>query len=307
VEIETGKPIDKHIEARSARGQPRAGAVSVSSGSVTTDGLPQQLGIGVGPAAGAGAKFLAPWVAPADRAPAAGALAAAGAARAPEPRESNRVSNGLKNSCGISTGLARDSLGPRPGWQTTLSFFIERGFRFFGGILRAWKISVEKKENCAKPRRAAQQHLDVHPGPRRTFLEANCNIRALRLSPYYSGIARLLEPWSRNKCRQFDRAPAASGVVFAMFTARSRGFQRYRVVDPNTLQVISSPFYVLRSVSIKTEIQDLFSRYRTVKSFVGRDQLREFALYKVNLVDFSRLFCAFAFPYLFACAPALTE
>jgi len=67
------------------------------------------------------------------------------------------------------------------------------------------------------------------------------------------------------------------GVVFAMFHSKKpEGFQRYRVVNANTLQMV--PTAVLcpaQKVYQNREIQDLFGRYRTVKSFVGRDQLRE--------------------------------
>src|SRR6202142_4740694 len=55
---------------------------------------------------------------------------AAGSPRAPELPETTRISNGLKeflwNLDGLGHGTLLD-LGPA--WQTTLSFFIERGFR----------------------------------------------------------------------------------------------------------------------------------------------------------------------------------
>ena len=54
------------------------------------------------------------------------------------------------------------------------------------------------------------------------------------------------------------------------------GFQRYRVAGTNTLQVLSAtPIFPAQKVYQNREIQELFSRYRNVKSFVGRDQLRE--------------------------------
>jgi hypothetical protein len=67
------------------------------------------------------------------------------------------------------------------------------------------------------------------------------------------------------------------GVIFALFHSKKpEGFQRYRVMDSNTLQVVSSPVICpAQRVYQNREIQDLFIRYRTVKSFVGRDQLRE--------------------------------
>ena len=55
---------------------------------------------------------------------------------------------------------------------------------------------------------------------------------------------------------------------------KPEGFQRYRVVDSNTLQVISSPVMCpAQRVYQNREIQDLFARYRTTKSFIARDQL----------------------------------
>jgi hypothetical protein len=67
------------------------------------------------------------------------------------------------------------------------------------------------------------------------------------------------------------------GVVFAMFHSKKpEGFQRYRVADSNTLQVISSALICpAQKVYQNREIQDLFGRYRSSKSFIARDQLRE--------------------------------
>ena len=67
------------------------------------------------------------------------------------------------------------------------------------------------------------------------------------------------------------------GVVFAMFHSKKpEGFQRYRVADSNTLQMISTAMLCpAQKVYQNREIQDLFGRFRTMKSFVGRDQLRE--------------------------------
>jgi hypothetical protein len=67
------------------------------------------------------------------------------------------------------------------------------------------------------------------------------------------------------------------GVVLALFHSKKpEGFQRYRVMDTNTLQVLETKAIVpAQKVYQNREIQGLFGRYRTVKSYVGRDQLRE--------------------------------
>ena len=67
------------------------------------------------------------------------------------------------------------------------------------------------------------------------------------------------------------------GVVFAMFhTRKPILFHRYRVLDAQNLELIpaSCPFQPQR-VFQNREISNLFSRYRSSKMFVGRDQLRE--------------------------------
>ena len=90
-----------------------------------------KLGIGVGVGAGAG-RGISRSV-PSDSRPRTSGpapAAAVGATRAPELRESTRVSNGLKEFLWNLDGLGRGALlDLGPAWQTTLSFFIERGFR----------------------------------------------------------------------------------------------------------------------------------------------------------------------------------
>src|SRR5260370_42615120 len=68
-------------------------------------------------------------------------VSAAGATRAPESPGSTRVSNGLKEFLWNLDGLGRGTLlDLGPAWQTTLSFFIERGFRVSSeDFLRGWK------------------------------------------------------------------------------------------------------------------------------------------------------------------------
>jgi hypothetical protein len=67
------------------------------------------------------------------------------------------------------------------------------------------------------------------------------------------------------------------GVVLAMFHSKKpETFHRYRVMDTSTLQVLSAkPVLPAQKPLQNREIQELFGRFRTVKSFVGRDQLRE--------------------------------
>src|SRR5579859_4729388 len=94
-------------------------------------------------------------------------IAAVGATRAPELRESTRVSNGLKEFLWNLDGLGRGTLlDLGPAWQTTLSFFIERGFRVSSeDLLRAWKEFLTEEEGKLREAtgRAAQHTLDLSP------------------------------------------------------------------------------------------------------------------------------------------------
>lgn len=211
------------------------------------------------------------------------ALAAVGATKAPEMRESTRVSNGLKEFLWNLDGLGRGTLlDLGPAWQTTLSFFIERGFRVSSeDILREWKEFLAEEE--AKLRQAAGQipdSLDVTAAGRaKRFLEANLqyppsSFDAVLLWDLLDYFEPLL---AKQIVASLTEVLHPGGIIFAMFHSKKpEGFQRYRVLDSNNLQVISSAVLCnVQRVYQNREIQDLFSRYRTVKAFIGRDQLRE--------------------------------
>jgi len=207
---------------------------------------------------------------------------AIGSARPPEPHETTRVSNGLKEFLWNLDGLGRGTLlDLGPAWQTTLSFFIERGFRVSSeDLLRAWKGFLTEEETRLREDANARESLDMTPSGRAIrFLQENLQyprvsfdavllwdlldyIEPALVKQIVSNLTELLRP---------------GGVVFAMFHSKKpEGFQRYRVLDSNTLQVVSSSMVCPpQRVYQNREIQDLFGRYRTVKSFVGRDQLRE--------------------------------
>src|SRR3974390_1415402 len=101
---------------------------------------------------------------------------ATGSPRAPELLETARLSNGLKeflwNLDGLGHGALLD-LGPA--WQTTLSFFIERGFRVSSeDILRGWKAFLTEEEARLREDASARESLDMTPNGRAVrFLQEN--------------------------------------------------------------------------------------------------------------------------------------
>jgi hypothetical protein len=209
-------------------------------------------------------------------------ISSVGSARAPESPESTRVSNGLKEFLWNLDGLGRGALlDLGPAWQTTLSFFIERGFRVSSeDILRGWKAFLTEEETQLRKEPTICETLDMTPRGRATrFLAENLQYpRATFDAVLLWDLLDFLEPTLvKQMVTNLTELLRPGGVILAMFhSKRPEGFQRYRVADSNTLQVISSPVICpAQKVYQNREIQDLFARYRTMKSFVGRDQLRE--------------------------------
>jgi len=209
-------------------------------------------------------------------------MSAAGSARAPESPESTRVSNGLKEFLWNLDGLGRGTLlDLGPAWQTTLTFFIERGFRVSSeDILRGWKAFLIEEEARLRNDAEAREKLDMTPSGRATrFMAENLQYpRASFDAVLLWDLLDYLEPMlAKQIVANLTELLRPGGVILAMFHSKKpEGFQRYRVADSHTLQVISSAVICpAQKVYQNREIQDLFARYRTTKSFVGRDQLRE--------------------------------
>src|SRR5882757_6224910 len=197
--------------------------------------------------------------------------------------EPTRVSNGLKELLWNLDGLGRGTLlDLGSAWQTTLSFFIEKGFRVTADdLLRSWKQFLDQEEKSLREAgNSPDTSMDMTPAGRAArFLEANLSYPAASFDAVLMwDLLDYLEPQIANRTvASITELLRPGGVVFAMFHSKKpEGFQRYRVVDSNTLQVISSPVLCpAQRVYQNREIQDLFARYRTTKSFIARDQLRE--------------------------------
>lgn len=194
----------------------------------------------------------------------------------------NRVSNGLKEFLWNLDGLGRGTLlDLGPAWQTTLTFFIERGFRVTSDdLLRSWKSFLDEEEVRLRNAVTSAENVDLTAAGRAVrFLQDN-----LKYAPSSFDAVLLwdvldyIEPTAaKQSVACLTELLRPGGIVFAMFHSKKpEVFQRYRVADSSTLQVISAaPLCPAQRVYQNREIQDLFSRFRTTKSFVGRDQLRE--------------------------------
>ncbi|HKW57938.1 MAG TPA: class I SAM-dependent methyltransferase [Candidatus Acidoferrum sp.] len=210
---------------------------------------------------------------------------AIGSARQPEipgGSSSSRMSNGLKEFLWNLDGLGRGALlDLGPAWQTTLTFFIERGFRVSSeDILREWKEFLREEEARLQSPDLASETLDMTPAGRAArFLNSNLQYARASIDAVLMwDLLDYLEPaLAKQMVANLTEWLRPGGVVFALFHSKKpEGFQRYRVADSTTLQIISaSVLCPAQKVYQNREIQDLFARFRTMKSFVSRDQLRE--------------------------------
>jgi hypothetical protein len=217
------------------------------------------------------------------------AAAAGAGSRGAEPHVATRVSNGLKEFLWNLDGLGRGTLlDLGPAWQTTLNFFIERGFRVSSeDILRGWKAFLDEEEGRMAVLRggalredASRDSLDMTPeGRAARFFKTNLQYAPASFDAVLLwDVLDYLDPaMTKQTITCLTELLRPAGIVFAMFHSKKpEGFQRYRVADSNTLQVIPANIVTpAQKVYQNREIQDLFSVYRTTKSFVGRDQLRE--------------------------------
>jgi hypothetical protein len=197
------------------------------------------------------------------------------------PKEA-RQSNGLKEFLwqldGIGHGHLLD-LGPAR--QTTITFFIERGFKVYTEDLLATLqyFLVEDEQRIKKLPHDADRSELTPEGRAKRFLESTMQ--------YPPGTFDAVLLWDildyldndlmTKLAARITSLVRDGGVVFAIFHMRKPDvFHRYRVLDAQNLELIpaSCPFQPQR-VFQNREISNLFCRYRSSKMFVGRDQLRE--------------------------------
>lgn len=197
-------------------------------------------------------------------------------------QRAGRQSNGLKEFLwqldGIGHGHLLD-LGPAR--QTTITFFIERGFKVYTeDLLATWQYFLEEDAQRAKNIPAGADRSELTPEAR-----ANRFLESTMLYPDNTFDAVLM--WDildyldndlmAKLAARITSLVRDGGVVFAMFhTRKPMLFHRYRVLDAQNLELIPAacPFQPQR-VFQNREISNLFGRYRSSKMFVGRDQLRE--------------------------------
>jgi hypothetical protein len=211
------------------------------------------------------------------------AVAMAGKPTAPGAEiKGGRQSNGLKEFLwqldGIGHGHLLD-LGPAR--QSTITFFIERGFKVYTeDLLATWQYFLEEEGQRVKklPAGADRSELTTEARAEKfletTMLYPDDTFDAVLM---WDNLDYLDNELMTRLATRITSLVRDGGVVFAMFHTRKPVlFHRYKVLDAQNLELIpaSCPFQPQR-VFQNREISNLFSRYRSSKMFVGRDQIRE--------------------------------
>ena len=198
------------------------------------------------------------------------------------PSGNLRVSNGLKEFLWMISEIPRGrilDLGQVS--QSTLNFFIEKGYRISTeDVLRSWKIFVTEEEERFRSAAVGEDTARISQAAlAEKFLETVMEypeesfhgILAWDLFDYFDGevLPRVME--------RLYKLLHPNGALLALFHSRpAERFHRYRVVDGQTIELLPAPTLAVHArVFQNREILDLFEDFRTSKTFVGRDQVRE--------------------------------
>jgi Methyltransferase domain len=198
---------------------------------------------------------------------------------------SPRVSNGLKEFLWLASDTNRGTiLDLGPAWQATLSFFAEKGYRITSDdLLRTWWAFLTGEEE-----RLRSLGINAERPTKDTLAEQFLEDSLQYPEHSYNGILMwdlldYFEPAlaTRMMARIYDML-RPGGVMLALFHSRpAERFHRYRVSDGQTIEMVPSPSFATQvRVLQNREIQDLFGKFRSSKTFVGRDQLREVVFLK---------------------------
>lgn len=198
------------------------------------------------------------------------------------PAGNVRISNALKEFLWLLSDVNRPrilDLGAVS--QATLNFFIEKGFRVSTeDMLHEWKdflVSEEERLRTA-PVGEETERLSL-PALAEKFIATELDypeqsvhgVLLWDLLDYYdpavvpafmSRLYNMLHP---------------GGTVLALFHSRpAERFHRYRIMDGQTIELLPAPTLAVHAhVFQNREILDLFGKFRSSKTFVGRDQVRE--------------------------------
>jgi len=203
-------------------------------------------------------------------------------AAAASPSASVRISNGLKEFLWLISDVPQGRvLDLGPVWQSTLSFFLDKGYRVSAeDLLRTWKdfLTLEEERLRTAPlaedtgRISSSLLAEKFPQTALSYPENSFHgVLAWDLLDYFDPVVVPI------LMTRLSNILHPGGAVLALFHSRpAERFHRYRIVDSQTVELVpASTIAVHAHVFQNREILSLFSEFRSSKTFVGRDQVRE--------------------------------
>ena len=194
-----------------------------------------------------------------------------------------RISNGLKEFLWLTTEESKQGriLDLGAVFQSTVMFFVERGFRLSTeDMMRSWKEFLLAEEEGLRKMKVGDGGARVSQGMLAgKFLESNLqypedNFNGVLAWDLFDYLDAELLPRVMDRLYTILRP---GGAVLASFHSKTpERFNRYKVVDGQNVELIPSPTLAVHGrIFQNREILDIFGKFRSSKTFVGRDQVRE--------------------------------
>ena len=202
--------------------------------------------------------------------------------KAVEANGNVRISNGLKEFLWLIDGSSQGRiLDLGAVFQSTVMFFIERGFRLSTeDMMRSWKEFLITEEESMRNMKIGDEGARVSQGMLAgKFLDSNLqypedNFHGVLVWDLFDYLDAALLPRVMERLYTVLRP---GGAVLASFHSKTpERFNRYKIVDGQNIELIPSPTLAVHSrIFQNREILDIFGKFRSSKTFVGRDQVRE--------------------------------
>lgn len=204
------------------------------------------------------------------------------AASAASASANARVSNGLKEFLSLITDSGQGKiLDLGAVFQSTVMFFIEKGFRLSTeDLLRSWKEFLLAEEENLRSAKVGDDGARVSQGMLAgKFLDTALqypedNFHGVLAWDLFDYLDAELLPRVMERTYTLMRP---GGAVLASFHSRApERFHRYKIVDSQNIELVPAPTLAVHArVFQNREILDIFGKFRSSKTFVGRDQVRE--------------------------------
>jgi hypothetical protein len=192
------------------------------------------------------------------------------------------VSNGLKEFLWLITDSGQGKiLDLGAVFQSTVMFFIEKGFRLSTeDLLRSWKEFLVAEEENLRNATVGDEGARVSQGMLAgKFLEIALqypedNFHGVLAWDLFDYLDAELLPRVMERIFTLMRP---GGAVLASFHSRApERFHRYKIIDSQNIELVPAPTLAVHArVFQNREILDIFGKFRSSKTFVGRDQVRE--------------------------------